>query len=129
MKKEERSIAKIEDDVKSAGQSFIGLRMEDLLSRLPELEDKVTKNKLIEEYFENQIGTRDNAIGGTRTRVNAAIRIIKADKVLYALSLIDGSDSRVLPEAVLGAKRVINRIKTGKIKLPVLLQFSENRNS
>lgn len=120
MKKEERSIAKIEDDVKSAGQSFIGLRMEDLLLRLPELEDKLTKNKLIEEYYENQVGTRDKAIGGTRTRVNSVIRIIKADKVLYALSLIDGSDSRVLPEAVFGAKRLINRIKTGEVKLPVL---------
>lgn len=120
MKKEERSIAKIEDDVKSAGQSFIGLRMEDLLLRLPELEDKLTKNKLIEEYYENQVGTRDKAIGGTRTRVNSAIRIIKADRVLYVLSLIDGSDSRVLPEAVFGAKKLINRIKTGEVKLPVL---------
>lgn len=120
MKKEERSIAKIEDDVKSAGQSFIGLRMEDLLLRLPELEDKLTKNKLIEEYYENQVGTRDKAIGGTRTRVNSAIRIIKADRVLYALSLIDGSDSRVLPEAVMKAKDTIGKIKSGEIQMPQL---------
>lgn len=37
MKKEERTIQKIEDDVKSAGQTFLGMRMGDLLCRIPEL--------------------------------------------------------------------------------------------
>ncbi len=120
MEKQERSINKIEDDVRSAGQTFLGLRMEDLLIRVAELDDKVAKNKLIEEYYESQVGTRDGAMGGTRTRVNSAVRIIKADKVLYALSLIDGSDSRVLPEAVMKAQDTIRKIKSGEIKMPQL---------
>ena len=85
MKKEERTIQKIEDDVKSAGQTFLGMRMGDLLCRIPELDDKERKKDLIQEYYENQIGTYDKDFSGTRIRVNAAARIIRGDKVIYAL--------------------------------------------
>ena len=51
MKKEERTIQKIEDDVKSAGQTFLGMRMGDLLCRIPELDDKERKKDLIQEYY------------------------------------------------------------------------------
>ena len=48
MKFKARTDEKIYDDVKSAGQSFLGLRMENLLVRVNELDDKETKKKLIE---------------------------------------------------------------------------------
>ena len=56
MKFKARTDEKIYDDVKSAGQSFLGLRMENLLVRVNELDDKENKKKLIEEYYENQVG-------------------------------------------------------------------------
>jgi hypothetical protein len=120
VEKEARSINKINDDIKSAGQSFLGLHMADLLTRIKELDDKVSKSKLIEEYHSNQQGYYDKDTGGTRTRVNAAIRIIKAEKVMYALEQIDGSDPRVLPEAANKAKETIMKIHTGELKLPNL---------
>lgn len=120
MDKEPRSIEKIDDDIKSAGQSFLGLYMADLLTRIKELDDKVLKNKLIDEYHSRQHGYYDKDTGGTRTRVNAAIRIVKAEKVLYVLEQIDGSDPRVLPESVSKAKETVARIKTGELKLPDL---------
>ena len=120
MEKEPRSVDKINDDIKSAGQSFLGLHMADLLTRIKELDDKVLKSKLIDEYHSCQHGYHDKDTGGTRTRVNAAIRIIKSEKVLYALEQIDGSDPRVLPEAVTKAKETIIIIQTGKLRLPDL---------
>ena len=110
MKFKARTDEKIYDDVKSAGQSFLGLRMENLLVRVNELDDKETKKKLIEEYYENQVGTHDKNFDGTRVRVNSAIRIIMADKVILALERIDGTDPRVLPEAVEKAKDTITKI-------------------
>lgn len=115
-----RSINKVNDDIKSAGQSFLGLHMGDMLSRVTELDDKVSKNNLIEEYYSHQHGYYDKDTGGTRTRVNAAIRIIKAEKVIYALEKIDGLDSRVLAEAVRKAKETIIKIHSGELKLPNL---------
>lgn len=120
MKKEERSIQKIKDDVKSAGQTFLGMRMADLLCRISELDDKELKKELIQEYYEAQIGTYDKNVDGTRIRVNAAVRIIRGDKVIYALSLIDGSDPRVRPEAVEKAEDTIRKIESGEILLPEL---------
>jgi len=118
VEKEYRSIDKVNDDIKSAGKSFLGLYMADLLARIKELDDKVLKNRLIEEYHSNQYGYYDKDIGGTRTRVNAAIRIIKAEKVLYALEQINGSNSQVLPEAVAKAKETIMKIRAGELQLP-----------
>lgn len=120
MERKERNLSKIDDDIKSAGQSFIGLYMSDMLGRIPELDDKVKKVKLIEEYHSRQYGFFDKDIGGTRTRVNAVVRIIRADKVLYALGKVDGSDPRVVPEAVAKAKETIGKIKNGKLILQIL---------
>lgn len=120
MKKEQRSINKIDEDIKSAGQSFLGLKMADLLTRINELDYRELKNKLIDEYYSFQSSFYDKDVGGTRTRVNAAIRIIKAEKVLYVLEKIDGSDLRVPPEAVSKAKETIIEIQTGRLKLPDL---------
>ncbi len=94
--------------------------MADLLTRIKELDDKVLKSKLIDEYHSCQRGYYDKDTGGTRTRVNAALRIIKSEKVLYALEQIDGSDPRVLPEAVTKAKETIVKIQSGELRLPNL---------
>ncbi len=119
MEFKERSDKKILDDIKSAGQTFLGLRMEDLLLRINELDDTDIK-KLIQEYYEHQIGTHDDKFDGTRTRVNSAIRIIAANKVLFALNVITNSNFRVPPDAVLKASETIAKIERGEIKLPIL---------
>lgn len=120
MKKVERSLSKIDDDIRSAGKTFIGLHMANMLQRIDELEDNNSKTRLIQEYFDNQVGTFDNTLCGTRTRVNSVIRIIKADKVLYALKTIGKVSTTVLPKAVEQANRTIKEIEAGKIALPVL---------
>lgn len=120
MEFKERSDKKILDDIKSAGQTFLGLRMEDLLLRINELDDTDSKKQLIQEYYEHQIGTHDDKFNGTRTRGNSAIRIIAADKVLFALNVITNSNFRVPPDAVLKASETIAKIERGEIKLPIL---------
>lgn len=120
MDKQSRSISKINDDIKSAGQSFLGQRMEDLLVRFNELDDKVLKSKLVEEYFMNQLGYFDKDINGTRTRVNAAIRIIKSEQVIYALEQIDGLNLKVQLDSVLKAKETLSKIRSGILILPNL---------
>lgn len=79
---------------------------------------KCYKTKEIAEIYENQIGTHDKEFAGTRIRVNATVRIIRGDKVKYVLSLIDSSDPRVLPDAVVKASDTIRKIESGKITLP-----------
>ena len=113
-----RSMDKINDDIKSAGQSFLGLHLEDIIRRFSELEDRTLKNKMIDEYYKKQHGFFDKHEGGTRTRVNAAIRIIKSGEVVYALKIIDGSDPRVVPEAVDSAKETLRKIQVGELILP-----------
>ena len=120
MEFKERSDKKILDDIKSAGQTFLGLRMDDLLLRINELDDTDSKKQLIQEYYEHQIGTHDDKFNGTRTRVNSAIRIIASDKVLFALKAINGSNSKVMSSAVLKAHETIAKIEYGEIKLPIL---------
>lgn len=115
-----RSISKIDDDVRSAGQTFLGLNMESLLTKIKDLDDKVLKSKLIEGFHSSQYGYYDKDMGGTRTRINSAVRIIKADKVLYVLEKIDGSNPLVLPEAVMKAKETVMKIREGKLRLPKL---------
>lgn len=119
MEKVSRSMDKINDDIKSAGQSFLGLHFEDIIRRFPELEDRTLKNKIIEEYYKKQYGFFDKNEGGTRTRVNAAIRIIRSGQVVNALKIINVSDPRVAPEAVDSAKETLRKIQVGELALPV----------
>ncbi len=120
MVKKQRTLEKIRDDVRSAGQGFIGFYMEDLIKRVDELENQDSKKKLIEEYFKNQVVTKDTKIGGTTTRVNAVKRIIEADEIVYVLKLIDGSDKRVAQTAVEKAKDTLYKIEQGLLELPEL---------
>lgn len=117
---EPRRLEKINDDIKSGGQSFIGMHIEDILSRIPELEDRNNKKMVIKEYFDNQQCFYDSDIGGTRIRVNAVIRIIKANQVKYVLEKIDGSNPLVAPEAVERAQSLLRRIENGQFLLPSL---------
>lgn len=52
--------------------------------------------------------------------MNSAIRIIAANKVLFALNVITNSNFRVPPDAVLKASETIAKIERGEIKLPIL---------
>lgn len=108
----------VEDLIRSAGLSFLGIRLEDLIRRAAELEDKAAKAALVQEYFENQIGTKDSQIGGVRTRVNAAVRIMKAGKVEEVLNMVAGATTKVLPEAVAAAKEALRKIQSGELALP-----------
>ncbi len=121
MEKVVRTDAEILRDIRSAGLSFVGYYMEDLLLRTSELEDKERKKALIEEYYQNQIVTKDSKIGGTTTRVNSVIRIIKADKVVNVLKYIDGSNSQVSEVSVKKAKETLTKIQNGVIVLPKLI--------
>ncbi len=121
MEKVTRENAKILDDIKSAGQIFLAMNMEDLLNRVAELDDIEKKTALIGEYWKKQNGFYDKNSGGTRTRVNSALRIIRADKVLYALKeIVDNHDPRVEQTAIEKANELIKKIESGEIRLPRL---------
>lgn len=113
------SIEMVDEKINSAGKSFLAFRMEDLLRRIGELDNRTLKKELIEEYYNNQIGAYDSDNSGTTTRVNAAIRIIKADKVLYALKKIAYS-AKTNSTAIARAKQVIRKIECGELTLPHL---------
>lgn len=119
MYRENIEINKVDRAIHSAGKAFLGFRMEDLLLRTDELDDSIQKEQLIKEYFQNQIGSSDKTIYGTTIRVNAAIKIIKADMVLYALKKITGS-TKTAPIAISKAKETIRKIECGELILPQL---------
>ena len=79
---------KIDRYIRSAGKTFLAIRFEDLLSRAEALDDTRLRYKIIEEYYQKQIGTFDKKIEGTAIRVNAARYIIAANQVLFALEEI-----------------------------------------
>ena len=107
--------------IRSAGQTFLGLQMEEIILRFSELRDTTKKNYLIRNIYENQHGFYDKNISGTRIRVEAAIRIIAAGNAEYALKLIaDNDNPRVLAKAKLMASVTLLRIQTGKVQLPNL---------
>ena len=119
----ERNIEKINRDIKSAGQSFLAFHLEDLISKIHKLNYRDEKNALISLYHANQIGFFDKNIEGTRTRVNAAIRIIKANKVIYALEVI--SNSKITSkEAIRNALKLLNKLNKGGLKLTNSIKFN-----
>lgn len=119
MNKEYRTDIEIKSDIKSAGKTFIAFRMADMLNNINRMDSQIQKTKLIEEYFDNQIGTFDKDIRGTTTRVNSLIRIIKADKVEYALNEV--ISSKIDSVAISFAKDTLRKIQSGEIKLPELI--------
>lgn len=57
--------------------------------------------------------TADSDLGGTRTRVNALIRIIERHELIEALEYVIGSDNinRSDPDAVQTAKQTLQKLK------------------
>lgn len=112
-----RSEDKVLCDIKSAGMNFIAYRVADMLSRTNELgERSVEKKQLIHEYYTYQTGYYDSDQAGTQIRVNATIRIIRADKVLFSLEqIINSTDPRVLPVAKERAAQTVTQINNGEL--------------
>lgn len=113
---------KILDDIKSSGKNYLAIHMEDILSHIDILDDRLLKAKLVESHYKSQRYFSDKNIGNTRTRVNSLIRIIQADKVIYALEQVKSSNSMVKEEAIEAANETIRKINSGEIKLPRLDQ-------
>ena len=53
--------------------------------------------------------------------MNALLRIIQANKVIYALEQINKDDPRISDEAFEEAQSIIKKIKSNEIELPVLI--------
>jgi len=104
---------------RSAGLWFVALYMEAFLLRIDELDDDLLKTKLIEEIYDNGENTFDKEISGTRTRVNALYRIIKAGRGIEALEIATNSKrlKKEFPEAASQAKDLLDRINTGRFKV------------
>ena len=99
-------------NIESAGGWFVGEYTSLILSKFNELEnDKDFKNEFVREVFISQ--GRDKDYGGTRTRVNAVIRIVKSDKVIEALEYIVDSVriNKDEPKAVQMAKRALTELQ------------------
>ncbi len=100
-------------NIESAGGWFIGEYTALILSKFNELEnDKDFKNEFVRDVFHSQ--GRDKDYGGTRTRVNAVIRIIKSNKVVDALEYIVDSVriNKEEPKAAQMAKEALSKIKS-----------------
>lgn len=119
MYKKSIEINEVNGSIRSAGMGFLVFRMEDLLLRTDELDDRIKKAELINEYYQNQIGYYDKKDRGTKIRVNSAVRIIKADMVLYTLKKIANS-TKTAPAVILKAKETIRKIECGELMLPQL---------
>jgi hypothetical protein len=66
-------------NIESSGGWFVGEYTSLIMSKFNELgNDKDFKNEVVREIFNSQ--GRDKDYGGTRTRVNAVIRIVKSIK-------------------------------------------------
>jgi hypothetical protein len=104
--------AKMLKDIKSAGGWFVGEYAAMILENHEKLSiDKAYKLEFIKKIF-HDCG-RDKDLGGTRTRVNALIRIIKRDELIDALQYIMESDNinRSEPEVVKTAIRTLQKLK------------------
>lgn len=99
--------------INSAGGWFVGEYAAVMMDKYYELEnDKNFKKDFIHNVFHSQ--GRDKDYGGTRTRVNALLRIIKSKKIIEALEYIIGSDriQKDDPKAVEMAKKALKEIES-----------------
>lgn len=99
-------------DIKSAGGWFVGEYAALIIeNHVKLLSDKAYKLEFIQKIF-HDCG-RDKDLGGTRTRVNALIRIINRGELIEALQYIMDSDNinRSEPEVVKTASRTLQKLK------------------
>ena len=93
--------------VGSAGKTFLGLSMGTIIERGAHQSD-TARAAITEELFEKQDGWKDSDIGGTRTRVNAAVRLINAGEVKRTLESVIAGDYRVSGEAKRAAQTTLD---------------------
>ena len=117
MERIDRSNDKINQDIDNAGKTFIGLYMEHILIQI---NDGFTKNDIVDRLYKNQVGFYDKGNDGTNTRVLAIYRIIKADKVIYALRQIVNSNYTISKQVKVRAEETIHKIEKGSLRLPNL---------
>lgn len=104
--------SKMLSDIKSAGGWFVGEYATTIFEKFDQLKsDKEFKAAFIKQIFRDR--GRDSDLGGTRTRVNALIRIIERRELIEALEYIVASDSinKNDPNAIRSAVQTINKFK------------------
>ena len=103
---------------RSAGLWFVGEYMELFLSRINELRDDVSKNKIIEELYNDGNGF-DKKISGTRTRVNSLLRIIESGRVEDALKVVISSPKIQgdYENVFIKSKELLRKIENREIKI------------
>lgn len=117
MKKIYRTDAQIIKDIGSAGMTFLVHHIVDIMNNISKLNQLNFKCDYIEKIFNNPEEHYDNYISNTKTRVNSAIRIIRADKVIFMFEyIINRPRQRVVNDR---ANELLLKIKNGEIILPV----------
>lgn len=117
MRKMYRNNIQTESDVSIAGKAFICFNTEQLLQMI---DDGLSRNNMIKNLYLTQEGFYDKNIDGTKARVNALLRIIRSDNLLYALNHIIESPFSLRVGAKDKAKDIIEKLHNGEIKLPKL---------
>ncbi|MDK2918996.1 MAG: hypothetical protein PWQ37_1729 [Candidatus Petromonas sp.] len=103
------------DDIKSAGGWFVGKYAGLIFEKYDQLKsDRVYKTEFIKQLFRES--GRDSKREGTRTRVNALMRIIEREEIIKALEYVIESDNinRSDQEAVQIAKQTLQNLKYNK---------------
>jgi hypothetical protein len=104
--------AKMLSDIKSAGGWFVAEYAALIVERNNRLRnDKGYKAAFVQQIFRES--GRDSELGGTRTRVNALLRIMERHELIKALEYVIGSDNinRNEPDAVKNARQTLNKLK------------------
>ncbi|MGL4850618.1 MAG: hypothetical protein ACRC28_17135 [Clostridium sp.] len=93
----------------SAGVGFICEHIKFFLENRARLEDRDEKRKIIEDIFQN---SNDKYITGTRTRVNALLKIVQADRVNDGLNDILKSKraKEMYPEALKEVEELLRKL-------------------
>ena len=118
MSKKIENYFELKDVCHSANLWYVGSFMHEFLRKREDWENPDTKNQFVEYMFKNY-GGGDNDISGTRTRVNAIIRIIESDYVIDALNMVlQANDNKLgCDESKVNAQWTLDAIASGELKL------------
>ncbi|WP_297632943.1 hypothetical protein [uncultured Clostridium sp.] len=94
----------------SAGVGFICKYIAYFLENKKRLEDREEKRKIIEEIYEE---SNDKYITATRTRVNALLKIIQANRVKESLEVVINSKQtrQRYPKDILRVERLLETLE------------------
>lgn len=111
-----KPIKKLVNVCDSAALWYVGSYMLEFLMQRERWENPDTKNDFIRYMFE-EYGAGDGDISGTRTRVNAMIRIIESRRVEEALEeVLKANDSKLgCPQAKINAQIVLDKLNSGEL--------------